>query len=83
MVYDNLKFRNNIDLSAVDLRRFLSKTDYKSINITIKSSQVKLGHLIRLEKLKNINDNLKILSHTSGRKTVPDNKPYPQILTSH
>ena len=81
--YDNPKLRSNTDPSAVDLRGFLPGADHGSIIITTRSSQVKLGHRIRLEKLKDINDSLEILSHTSGRKTVPDGEPYPQMLTLH
>jgi hypothetical protein len=66
-----------------DLRGFLPEADHGSIIIITRSSQVKLGHRIRLEEPKDINDSLEILSYTSGRKTVPDGEPYPQVLTSH
>jgi hypothetical protein len=36
--------------------------------ITTRSSQVEIGHLIYVTKLKDIRDSLEILSHTSRRK---------------
>lgn len=80
--YDNPKFRGNTDPTAVDLRRFLPEADHGSVIVTTRSSQVKLGHRIRVEKLKDIKDSLEILSHTSGRRGVPDGEPYAQMLTS-
>ena len=76
--YDNPKLRSNKDPTAVDLRRFLAEADHGSIIITTRSSQVKLGHRIRVDKLKEIRDSLEILSHSSGRRSVPDGKLYQQ-----
>jgi hypothetical protein len=72
--YDNPKLRGNTDLTAVDLCRFLPETDHGSIIVTTRSSQVKLGHCIRVGKLKDIRDSLEILSHTSGRGNVADSE---------
>ena len=76
--YDNPKLRSNKDPTAVDLRRFLAEADHGSIIITTRSSQVKLGHRIRVDKLKEIRDSLKILSHSSGRRSVLDGELYQQ-----
>ena len=78
--YDNPKLQSNTDPSAVDLCQFLPEADHGSIIIITRLSQVQLGHQIKLEKLKNINDSLEILSHVSGRKAMPDGEPYPHML---
>jgi hypothetical protein len=81
MVYDNYdspKLRGNTDPTALDLRRFLPEADHGSIIITTRSSQVKLGHRIQVKKLKDINDSLEILSHASGRRSIPDGEPWSQ-----
>ena len=76
--YDNPKLRGNADLAAVDLRRFLPEADHGSIIITTRSSQVKLGHRIKVDKLEDIRDSLDILSHTSGRANVVVGEFSPQ-----
>ena len=70
--YDNPKVRGNTDPAAVDLRQFLPEADHGSIIITTRSSQVKLGDHIKVGKLGDIRDSLKILSCTSGRGNVAD-----------
>jgi hypothetical protein len=74
--FDNPKLQGNTDPAAVDIRRFLPEAYHGSIIITTRSSQVKLGHRIRLGKLEDVRDGLEILSHTSGRGSVMDGEPY-------
>jgi hypothetical protein len=79
MVYDNYnnpKVRGNTDPTTLNLGRFLPEADYGSIVVITRSAQVKLGPRLRVEKLENIRDSLKILSHTSGRGNTRDNEIY-------
>lgn len=68
--YDNPRIHGNADRSAVDIRRFLPGSDHGSIIITTRSSQVSQGHRIHVQKLLDIQEGLKILSYTSGRKAI-------------
>jgi ATP/maltotriose-dependent transcriptional regulator MalT len=77
--YDSPKLRGNTDPMAVDVRRFLPEAYHGSIIITTRSSQVKLGHRVRVGKLENVRDSLEILSHTSGRGSVVDGELYSQF----
>ncbi|KAK2022493.1 hypothetical protein LX32DRAFT_677191 [Colletotrichum zoysiae] len=55
------------DSKAYDIRPYLPETDHGAIVITTRSSTVKLGQLIRLSKLGDVNDSLAILESTSNR----------------
>jgi hypothetical protein len=66
--YDDPKWASNKDPTAVDIRKFLPESHQGSVIITTRSSQVKIGHRIQISKMKNLQDSLEILSHTSGRK---------------
>ena len=70
--YDNPRLRSNTDPIAVDLRGYLPEADHGSVIITTRSSQVKLGHRIKVGKLEDMRDSLKILSHISGRGNAVD-----------
>ncbi|KAF4474467.1 hypothetical protein CGGC5_v016964 [Colletotrichum fructicola Nara gc5] len=52
---------------AYDIRPYLPETDHGAVIITTRSATVKLGQLIRLSKLGDINDSLAIVASTSGR----------------
>jgi hypothetical protein len=65
--YDNPKLAGSKDPGAFDIRLFLPETHQGAIIITTRSSQVKIGHLIPIRKLQDIQHGLEILSHTSGR----------------
>lgn len=52
---------------AYDIRAYLPETEHGSIIITTRSSIVKLGQCIRLQKLKDVNESLAILESTSNR----------------
>ncbi|KAI9780438.1 MAG: hypothetical protein M1839_006712 [Geoglossum umbratile] len=68
MIYDNYDNPGNTDATALDIRKFLPESYQGSIIITTRSSQVKIGHPIRIRKLKDVGDSLKILSNASKRE---------------
>ena len=70
--YDNPKLPDNPDRSAVDVRRFLPRSDHGSIIITTRSSQVSIGRRIQIQKLLDVQESLEILSNMSGRKGIID-----------
>jgi AAA+ ATPase superfamily predicted ATPase len=70
--YDNPKVASNMDPAAVDIHKLLPESYQGSVIITTRSSQVKIGHLIRIRKLENIHDGLKILSNASRREGLID-----------
>jgi hypothetical protein len=78
--YDNLKMSGSVDESAVNLHWFLPRSDHGSIVITTRSSQVRLGHRIHVQKLQNLQDGLDILSNTSGRECVKDNPDAVELV---
>ena len=77
--YDNPKLSRNTDPAALDIRRFLPESYQGSIIITTRSSQVEIGHLIRIRKLENVCDSLKILSDASRREGLIDGKSFSYI----
>ncbi|RYO00079.1 hypothetical protein AA0121_g13434 [Alternaria tenuissima] len=68
--YDTPKLPGRKDAGTFDIRPFLPEADQGAILITTRSSQLRLGHTITLEKLQNINHGLEILSHASGRERL-------------
>lgn len=72
--YDNPQTPGNLDRSAVDIRGFLPRADHGSIIITTRSAQVSQGHRIRVQKLPNIHEGLKILSNTSKRENIENGR---------
>lgn len=72
--YDNPKLPENTDPTAVDIRKFLPESYHGSIIITTRSSQVKIGYRILMEKLMNIQDSLKILENSSRRENLVNGK---------
>ena len=66
--YDNPKLPGNTDPTALDIRKFLPESYQGSVIITTRSSQVRIGHPIRIRKLENVRDGLKILSNASRRE---------------
>ncbi|RYO79958.1 hypothetical protein DL764_009955 [Monosporascus ibericus] len=70
--YDNPKLPKNTDPAALDIYKFLPESYQGSIIITSRSSQVKIGHPIRIRKLENMNDSLDILADTSRRHGLID-----------
>jgi tetratricopeptide (TPR) repeat protein len=50
-----------------DIRKYLPETDDGAVIVTTRSSTVHMGELLRLQKLRNVEDSLRILESTSGR----------------
>ena len=74
--YDNPKLPGNTDPAAVDIRKFLPESYQGSVIITTRSSQVKIGHPIRIRKLEDVRDSVKILSNASRREGLIDGKDF-------
>ncbi|RDW71000.1 putative nb-arc and tpr protein [Coleophoma cylindrospora] len=77
MIYDNLdnpRTPGNPDGSAVDIRQFLPRSDHGSIIITTRSSQVRQGERIHVQKLSDVSEGLAIVSNMSGRQDI-ENDP--------
>jgi hypothetical protein len=66
--YDKPKLPGNGDPAAVDIHKIFPESYQGSVIITTRSSQVKIGHFIKLKKLENICDSLKILSDALRRE---------------
>jgi hypothetical protein len=78
--YDNPKLLGNADRTAVDIRWFLLEAHQGSIIITTRSSQVKIGHCIRVGKLEDVQDGLEILLHASGREKLMEGELYSAVI---
>ncbi|KAH8807443.1 hypothetical protein F5884DRAFT_899840 [Xylogone sp. PMI_703] len=68
--YDNPRSANNSDPSTVDIRPYIPGADHGSIIITTRSANVTQGRRLHIQKLTSIEEGLKILSNTSGRKGI-------------
>jgi hypothetical protein len=55
-----------------DIRQYLPDTDHGAVIVTTRSSTVQIGELLRLQKLRKIEDSLLILESTSGRTGAQD-----------
>ncbi|RYO80968.1 hypothetical protein DL762_007374 [Monosporascus cannonballus] len=66
--YDNPKLPSNKDPAALDIDDFLPESYQGSVIITTRSSQVKIGHPIRIRKMENVLDSIEILSNASNRQ---------------
>ncbi|KAK2600175.1 hypothetical protein QQS21_005120 [Conoideocrella luteorostrata] len=66
--YDNPKLANHKSNTGINIDCLLPTAYQGSIIITTRLSQVNIGHPIRVRKLESPDDNLKILSLTSGRE---------------
>src|SRR5467141_568823 len=74
--YDNPKLPGNTDPAAVDIRKFLPESYQGSVIITTRSSEVKIGHRMRIRKLEDVRDSVKILSNASRRQGLIDGKDF-------
>jgi hypothetical protein len=74
--YDNPKLAGNTDPAAVDIRKYLPESYQGSVIITTRSSEVKIGHRIRIIKLEDVHDSVKILSNASRREGLLDGKGF-------
>jgi hypothetical protein len=68
--FDNPQTAGNPDSSAVDISQFLPRSDHGSVIITTRSSQVRQGKRIHIQKLPDIREGLEIVSNISGRKSI-------------
>lgn len=66
--YDNPKLPGKSDPTAVDIRKFLPESYQGSILITTRSSEVRIGRSIQIQKLGNMRDSLEILLNVSRRE---------------
>jgi hypothetical protein len=66
--YDNPKLPSKSNPTAVDIRKFLPESYQGSIIITTRSSEVRIGRSIQIQKLGNIRDSLEILLSVSRRE---------------
>jgi len=70
VIYDNHdtpKLPGHDEPGTFDIRPFLPEADHGAILITTRSSQLQLGRLVAVRKLRDINDSLEILAQTSRR----------------
>jgi len=74
--YDNPRLASNEDPAAVNITKFLPEVYQGSVLVTIRSSEVEIGHLIKVAKLRDIRDSFEILSNTSRREGLMDSKHY-------
>ena len=72
--YDNPRLVSNKDPAAVDIAKFLPEVYQGSVFVTTRSSEVEIGHLIKVTKLGDVRDSLKILSNASRREGVLNGK---------
>lgn len=65
--YDTPKLPGCDNAGTFDIRPLLPEAHHGAVLITTRSSQLRLGHLVAVKKLQNIEHSLEILSHASGR----------------
>jgi hypothetical protein len=78
--YDNPKMPSNLDRSAIDIRQFLPQSDQGSAIITTRSSRVRQGRRVYVQKLLDVKEGLKILSNTSGRKDIAEGMSFAMYI---
>jgi hypothetical protein len=74
--YDNPNLPGNTDPAAVNIRKFLPESYQGSVIITTRSPQVEIGRPIRIRKLEDVLDSVKILSNASRREGLIDGKAF-------
>ena len=74
--YDNPKLPGNTDPAAVNIRKFFPESYQGSVIITTRWSQVEIGHPIRIRKLDDMLDGIKILSNASRREGLINGKGF-------
>jgi ATP/maltotriose-dependent transcriptional regulator MalT len=77
--YDNPKFHGNRNPVAVDIFQYLPKAYQGSVIVTTRSSQVTIGHSMRVKKLESLHDSLEILSDASGQKGLINGDDPPNL----
>ena len=72
--YDNPKIPGNNESDAFDLNQFLPEAYQGAILTTTRSSRVGLGRCMQVTKLNDLQDGLKILEDSSGRRDLSGGK---------
>lgn len=70
--YDDVSMPGTPVDSAFDLKRFLPGCDHGSILVTTRLSQFPFGARIQVRRLQDVQENLQILSDSSGREAIKD-----------
>jgi hypothetical protein len=73
MIYNNYntpKVSGGTDPTAVNIRKFLPKLYQRSVIIITRSSEVRISHSIQIQKLRNVDDGLEILSTVLGQERL-------------
>ena len=66
--YDNPRMSGDADSSAVNIEEFLPEAYHGSMIITTRSARVNIGQPLRVTKMEDVRDSLRILSDASGRE---------------
>jgi hypothetical protein len=74
--YDNPKLPGVTDSSAVDIQKYLPDSYQGSVIVTTRSARVNLGHTMKITKLEDVHDSLKILSNVSKRQISTQGKGF-------
>ena len=74
--YDNPKLPGHTDSAAVNIHKFLPESYQGSVIVTTRSSQVEIGHCMKITKLEDMHNSLKILSNVSRRKGLINGKDF-------
>jgi ATP/maltotriose-dependent transcriptional regulator MalT len=77
--YDNPRIQGNRDPAAVDIRKYLPESYQGSVIITTRSAQVRGGHRIKIEKFRNMQDSLQVLSYESQREDAMHGEDVPKM----
>ena len=77
--FDNPKLPGVKDSQAYDINLYFPEAHHGSILITTRSSRLKIGKVVSVEKLHNVRESLTILASTSGR-AILDKGKYTTIL---
>jgi len=72
--YDNPKLPSNSNPAAVDIRKYFPESHQGSIIITTRSSQIRIGYFIQIQKLGDVYNSLEILSNISRREGLRSSK---------
>jgi hypothetical protein len=70
--YDNPKFLNETDSTAVDVKDYFPESHQGSIIITTRVSALQMGSHVHVQKMANTEDGLKILANTSRRANLAE-----------
>jgi hypothetical protein len=77
--YDDPKLQDFQSPTAVDIQQYFPESYQGSIIITTRSSQVQIGHIIQIKKLRDRRNSLNIISNISKRNRF-ENGEYSIIL---